>query len=77
MELFATDPVPLAFLLETDAALDLDLEALQAKVEAAAKKPSPQQGPNTSALDFPALLRPVAFLHKVLDLPVQHLQIEQ
>ena len=31
MELFATDRERLAFLLETDAALDLDLEALEAQ----------------------------------------------
>ncbi|MEJ5377092.1 MAG: hypothetical protein WHX93_10985 [bacterium] len=49
MELFATDRERLAFLLETDAALDLDLEALEAQAEAPAEEPSLQQGPNTSA----------------------------
>ena len=34
MELFATDRDRLAFLLETDAALDLDFEALKAQAEA-------------------------------------------
>ncbi|WP_026368215.1 hypothetical protein [Aminiphilus circumscriptus] len=35
----------LAFLLETDAALDLDFEALEAQGEAAAEEPSPEQRP--------------------------------
>jgi len=34
MELFATDRDRLAFLLETDAALDLDFEALEAQAQA-------------------------------------------
>ena len=45
MELFATDRDRLAFLLETDAALDLDFEALEAQAEAAAEEPSPEQRP--------------------------------
>jgi len=45
MELFATDRERLAFLLETDAALDLDFEALDAQAEAAAGEPSPEQRP--------------------------------
>jgi adenine-specific DNA methylase len=45
MELFATDRERLAFLLETDAALDLDFEALEAQAEAAAEEPSPEQRP--------------------------------
>ena len=34
MELFSTDRERLAFLLETDAALDLDFETLEAQAEA-------------------------------------------
>jgi len=45
MELFSTDRERLAFLLETDAALDLDFEALEAQAEAAAEEPSPEQRP--------------------------------
>lgn len=45
MGLFATDRNRLAFLLETDAALDLDFEALKAQAEAAAEEPSPEQWP--------------------------------
>jgi hypothetical protein len=45
MELFATDRERLAFLLETDAALDLDFEALEAQAEAAAEEPSPGEQP--------------------------------
>jgi len=45
MELFATDRERLAFILETDAALDLDFEALKAQAEAAAGEPSPEQRP--------------------------------
>ena len=45
MELFATDRERLAFLLETDDALDLDFEALEAQAEAAAEEPSPEQRP--------------------------------
>jgi adenine-specific DNA-methyltransferase len=45
MELFATDRERLAFLLETDAALDLDFEALEAQAEAAAEEPSPEERP--------------------------------
>lgn len=43
MELFATDRDRLEFLLETDATLDLDFEALEAQAEAAAEEPSPEQ----------------------------------
>jgi adenine-specific DNA-methyltransferase len=45
MELFATDRERLAFLLETDAALALDFEALEVQAEAAAEEPSPEQRP--------------------------------
>ncbi|MCK7511746.1 MAG: DNA adenine methylase [Desulfobacterales bacterium] len=44
-KLFATDRDRLAFLLETDAALDLDFEALEAQAEAAAEEPSPEERP--------------------------------
>jgi hypothetical protein len=39
MEIFSTDRERLAFLLETDAALDLDFEALETQAEAAAEEP--------------------------------------
>jgi len=45
MDLFATDRDRLAFLLETNAALDLDFEALEAQAEASAEEPSPEQRP--------------------------------
>lgn len=45
MELFATDRDQLGFLLETDAALELDFEALYAQAEAAAEEPSPEERP--------------------------------
>jgi len=43
MELFSTDRDRLTFLLKTDAALDLDFEALEARVGAAAEEPSPER----------------------------------
>ena len=43
MKLFATDRERLAFLLETDAALDLDFEAFKPQAEAAAEEPSPEE----------------------------------
>ncbi|MCP9440821.1 MAG: hypothetical protein NHB36_13155, partial [Nitrospira sp.] len=45
MELFATDRERPAFLLETDAALDLDFEALEAQAEAATVEPRPEKRP--------------------------------
>ncbi|WP_448383561.1 hypothetical protein [Desulfosoma sp.] len=42
MELFATDRDRLAFLLETDAALGPDFEALEVQAEAATEEPSPR-----------------------------------
>ena len=55
MELFATDRDRLAFLLETDAALDLDFEALEAQAEAAAEEPSPEQRPKYITLTSSAI----------------------
>jgi len=46
VELFSTDRDRLAFLLEMDVALDLDLEALEAQAGAAAEEPSPEKRPN-------------------------------
>jgi adenine-specific DNA-methyltransferase len=48
MALFAIDRDRLAFLLETDATLDLDFEALEALPGTAAGKPSRKSGRNTS-----------------------------
>ena len=46
MELFATDRDRLAFLLETDAALDLDFETLEAQAkEAVTDEASPAKRP--------------------------------
>lgn len=45
MELFATERERLAFLIETDAALDLGFEALEVQVEADVEEPSPEKRP--------------------------------
>ena len=57
MELFASDRDRLAFLLETDAALDLDFEALEAQArdasgEEPAKRPSYYIGSKQKLVDW-------------------------
>ena len=45
MELFATDRDRLAFLLETDAAIDLDFEALEAQGRDVSEELPPEKRP--------------------------------